>query len=127
MREFPADGIYSLTYVVDVAGQGATAHALAIVKDLAIIGSDAEGGMFEGRLFEDGTGGGLVFRGQFTGPPNGELLTGLAARGARLTLDLVATSQTQAGLRFVADVAGAQVNVLTLGRCRRHLATAAFP
>lgn len=104
------DGIYSLIYSVAVDGGEATSHGLAMVRNGAIIGSDAAGSLIEGH-FEPAASGSCRVRARLAIPAGGVLLTGLAAGDEGLEIDLVARPIGATGLKFKADVAGVTVEI----------------
>lgn len=107
-----ADGIYNLSYRLS-SEPDAMACGLAIVRDSRIIGSDPEGGVFEGHFVQNETTGAPCFRGVITLPPAGELITGLSTGLEGLDLQVTAHhSETQNGaVRFVALIAGEEIAV----------------
>lgn len=106
-----ADGIYNLSYHLP-AELGTAACGLAIVRDKRIIGSDPEGGVFEGHLESNEATGAPCFQGVVTLPPAGELITGLSTGLEGLDVQVTAHAETQDGsLRFVATIAGEKIAV----------------
>lgn len=106
-----ADGVYTLLFRLP-ADPNATACGLAIVRDNRIIGSDPEGGVFEGVLALDTETGQPLIQGTMSVPPAGELITGLSAGPEGMNLKLTAHPQSQDGtLHFVTTIAGETIAV----------------
>jgi hypothetical protein len=105
------NGIYRVGYRSPDHNLGSSEHALAVVRDGNIIGSDQLGAVFTGETGIWPTGDDDVAI-ELTVPPWGELINGFVAgpTGAKVKIrsrvDSAKTSQT-----FVVDVAGQPVEV----------------
>lgn len=105
------NGIYKIGYRSPNDDTGSGEHALAVLRDGRILGSDRLGAFFTGETGLWPTGEDDVAI-ELTVPPFGELINGFIAGPAgakvkiRSRLDPAKTSQT-----FVADVAGQPVEV----------------
>lgn len=77
------DGVYGLRFECrekgEAGGPPLSGEGLAVLRGGRIVGSDPHGGVFRGRCRYDATRGEAVVEVQLAIPPNGELLTGLAA------------------------------------------------
>lgn len=79
------DGVYGLSFESRGAGGDADplshhrGEALAVLRSGRIVGSDPHGGVFRGRCRYDAARGEAIVEVRLAVPPNGVLLTGLAA------------------------------------------------
>lgn len=106
------EGIYSLNYRAEIAGQADADDGLAVLRNGRILGSDRWGGVFTGSyLFDPATTSNTVhIRMQI--PPGGRLISGYTAGPKGSTLEFVASLERAAPVSTtVVDVAGQPVEV----------------
>lgn len=110
------DGIYGLSFESEpcagnepVAGRS---DGLAVLRGGLIIGSDPNGGVFKGRYRYDAGRGEAVVEVRLAIPPNGVLLTGLAAGPAGAFIDVCGRFPPPAPVSTATvDVGGAPLKV----------------
>ena len=108
------DGLYSLSYgaadAVDV--EAFTGNAVALLKAGRVVGSDNQGGTFEGTYRFDTVRQTNHFRVWLRVPPTGELVTGLAAGEAGAIVEVIAGLDRPGPVAStVAEVAGQPVGL----------------
>lgn len=106
------DGLYSVKFFMQGAGEEDSGEALAILREGSILGSDKFGGVFEGRLVVGPCGrkAGVSLRVGI--PPGGVVVTGKRVAGEETVLEVVGElSMTGDLLEGVCDLDGGRLVV----------------